>query len=71
MLSNGNFASNCKNHIKVPNADFVLSVTSLAGAMNGSFAPLNHGGNWDPQTRRTVFNPKGKFITALKFAIWG
>jgi hypothetical protein len=57
--------------IKVPDADFVLSMTCVAGAINGSFAPLNHGGRWDSKTRSTVFNPWSKFITAYKFCIWG
>ena len=42
--------------MRCPDSDFVLSITSLAGAINGSLAPLNHGGNWCSKERKTIFN---------------
>ena len=71
MLDCGRFKENCQHQLEVPKSDFVKSITSIAGAINGSLAPHNHGGKWCQQTRETKFNPWSKFITAFKVAIWG
>mgnify|MGYP002631788810 CR=1 FL=1 len=70
MLNTGVFTHNYSKRLIAPSADFVKSITSLAGAINGSLAPLNHGGNWCPKNRKTKFNPYGLFISSYKMTIW-
>ena len=56
---------------QVPGPNFVKSITFFAGAINGSLAPSNHGGNWCKNERKIKFNKFGKWIFSLKMCIFG
>ena len=59
-----------KFEYKTPSGRLVKSITCFAGAINGSLAPMNHGGQWCPSERKINFNPYSKFINAFKMTIW-
>ena len=67
MLDSGEFS---RFGDLVPKSNFIKSMTFFAGAINGSLAPSNHGGNWCKNERKTKFNNFGKWIFGLKMCIW-